>query len=99
MDTPSLHPWQVFAMVYAASAWCSFGLYCVSDQTWSMREGFARTIHGANAGTICALLGVRWIGFDKPWEVIGIACSTSMGWTKKEDIGQLVATILAKIIK
>ena len=89
-----LSPLELFAWTYAACAWSSFGLYAVSDNDWTFKEAFAKTVHGANTGMICALLGVRFIGFEKPWEVIGLACSTSIGWTKKEDIMGLIRKLI-----
>jgi hypothetical protein len=94
MET-EMGPKELFLVTYLACAWCSFGLYAVSDKTWSLKEGFAKTIHGANTGIICALLGARFIGFSKPWEIIGLACSASMGWTRKD----LVINLLTKILK
>jgi len=85
---------ELFAWTYLACAWCSFGLYSVSDATWSCKEAFGRTVHGANTGIITAFLGVRFIGFTKPWEVMGLACSAAMGWTSKDTFKELVLRIL-----
>lgn len=95
MEEP-LAPLALFGYTYCCCAWCSFGLYAVSDKTWTVAEALAKTIHGANTGIIFALLGVRWIGFDKPWEVIGLAASASIGWTRKEAIFALVEKLLKK---
>jgi len=87
-------PVELFAWTYFACAWCSFGLYSVSDRTWSVKEAFGKTIHGANTGLITAFLGVRFIGFEKPWEVMGLACSAAMGWTSKDAIKDLLLKVL-----
>ena len=92
-----MEPWteiELFAWTYAACAWCSFGLYSVSDATWTCREAFGKTIHGANTGIITAMLGLRFIGIDRPFEVMGLACSAAMGYVKKDKMIETIVRIL-----
>ena len=85
---------ELMLYCYAACAWTGFGTYAVSADRWSCREAFGRTIHAANAGMVVGFMSFSFIGLTRPWQFIGVACSTSMGWTRKDDIKNLVSRLL-----
>lgn len=85
---------QLMLATYLSCAWTSFGVYAVSDKPWTCRDALGRIIHGANAGMIMGFISFRFIGLEKPWQFIGLACSTSAGWTSKDHIKAVLENIL-----
>ena len=91
MQHLELMGWACFACY-----WVSFGAFCVSDKEWNIRDAFGATLHAGNAGIIMAMLGISTIGVKQPWTILGLACSTSIGWVRKTDIIDLLLKILKK---
>ena len=86
---------EILAWCYAACAWSSFGLFAVSNDVWTVKQGLGRTIHGANTGMIAAFLGFRFLA-ETPWKLFGLAMSASMGYASKDTILDLVKRAIAK---
>ena len=87
---------ELMLWCYASCAWVSLGVYAVSDKPWGCRECLGAVIHGANAGMIVGFMTFRLIGVTQPWKFIGLAASTSVGWTRKEDITAIIKRIIGK---
>ena len=90
------HEIELMAWCYVACSWTSLGLYAVGDKPWGCRECFGAVIHGANLGMITGFMTFRFIGISAPWKFIGLACATSAGWTRKEDIVAIIKRIIGK---
>lgn len=97
MDIGNFNETELFAVTYMACAWCSLGAYAVGDDTWTCREAVARTIHGANTGIIMAMiaLGTGIVVKGRPFQLLGLACSGSIGWVTKDKIKIMIAKMIA----
>lgn len=94
-----MEKWQLFLLAYLSCMWCSFGAYAVGSDSWSFREAFGKTIHGANAGMIFALLGAEVIGFEKPWRIIGVACGISAGFVRRGELGKMLLDLVKRMLR
>lgn len=92
MDWPEV---ELYLWTYLCCMWVAFGLYAAGHETWKFREAVGKVLHSSNSGMLAAWAGSQAIGTVPPWPILAIACATSMGWAKKEDIIKAVLKTLS----